>query len=140
MVARNPLQETEGRKAKPGYTWGDFALVESKATVVAALATFGRGDFLWAGLGPSVNRLELQDELSAQTSKATTVGLVAEAGVRWPPASLAFFELRGQYRWAAWADMSLFAYAPSAHVSGSHAAVTVGVGFRLGGRVGAPAD
>jgi hypothetical protein len=143
VVAWTPLQQTLGFKSdtpsRPGFE-GDYAKIDSEVTVVAALASLGAADFAWVGVGPSVNLVRLEDQLGGRSSKATTFGVVAEAGARWPPRSRVFLELKAQYRWAASAEMSLFEFAPSASVSASHATVAVGLGVRLGSPVGRPGN
>ena len=138
LVARTPLQVTDGFRSdtpdKPSSS-GEYAHMNSEVTVVAALATVGAADVVWVGVGPSVNLVTIR-EMWEGSSKATTVGVVAEAGLRWPPASRAFFQVNAQYRWAASAEMGLFEFAPTANVSASHTTLAVGVGVRLGGPVG----
>jgi hypothetical protein len=82
-----------------------------------------------------VNLLEVRHQWDG-SSTTTTVGVVAEAGLRLPSASRVFFQVNAQYRWAASAEVRLFESAPPASVSASHTTLAVGVGLRLGGPVG----
>ena len=88
---------------------------------------------MWVGLGPSVTVLKTWEMLyEEQSSTSTSIGLVAEAGLRWPAASRLFFDMKAQYRWAASTDLGPFRFAPSVSAAASHACVTIGLGLRLG--------
>lgn len=134
-VCRSPLQETDGYRADPqGEQTGDFVLVSSRATTVAAVFSLGRGDVAWAGLGPSLNFLTLESEGGRPwpASRATAFGAVLEAGVRYPKHSRVFFEAAVQYRYVMPVQMTPPGLGRSHDVGFRHASIMAGIGARFG--------
>jgi hypothetical protein len=125
------LQTTHGYRADRDGVPYAFPSIDSRATTVAAVLTMGSADLAWAGVGPSLNFVTLEDS-PKRPSKATALGAVLEAGFRHPRDSRVFFEAVGQYRYIMPVRMTPPAFDQSHEIGFSHWSLMAGIGLRFG--------